>query len=92
LAGGADLCVGDLVIQQGVQLGGFSAGMAQAAAHGLDRYPGVDQLGGMGVAELVDVKVDPSLGAGARLPQYRMRQVWQAAIVNDAKRQTGGVG
>lgn len=33
-AGGADLGVGDLVVAQGVELGGFGGGVAEAAADG----------------------------------------------------------
>ena len=43
----------------GVQLGGFGAGVAEAAAYGFDGHSRVDQLGGMDVAELVDVEVQP---------------------------------
>ena len=49
-AGGAYLGVSDLVLQQGVELGGFAAGVAEAAADGFDGHPGVDQFGGVGVA------------------------------------------
>jgi len=65
-AGGQrDLGVGDLVLQQGVQLGGLGAGVAQAAAHGFDGHLGIDQLGGMGVAERVDAEAGSGLGAVA---------------------------
>jgi hypothetical protein len=36
--GGADLGVGDLVVEQGVQLGGLGGGVAEAP-YGLDRVP-----------------------------------------------------
>jgi hypothetical protein len=61
--GGADLVVGDLVGQQGIELGGFGGGVAEAGADGLEGHPGVDQLGGVGMAELVDVEVDAGGGA-----------------------------
>ncbi|MEP7024620.1 MAG: response regulator transcription factor [Actinomycetota bacterium] len=41
-AGGADLGVGDLVVKQGVQLGGLGAGVAEAAADGFDGDAGVE--------------------------------------------------
>jgi hypothetical protein len=39
--------------------------VAQAAAHGFDGHPGIDQLGAMGVAELMDAEVGSGLGAVA---------------------------
>ena len=71
--GGADLIVGDFVGQQRVDLGGFSAGVAESAAHGFDGDPAVDQLGGVGVAELVDA--DPGAGGGAVLRPPVVRRV-----------------
>lgn len=59
----ADLGVGDLVVQQRVQPGGFGGGVAEAAAHGLRGDASVDELGGEGVAQLVDVDLDPGLRA-----------------------------
>ena len=53
-AGGADLGVGDLVGEQGVDLGGLGGGVAEAAAHNLDGDAAVDQFGGVGVAELIN--------------------------------------
>ncbi len=44
-AAGADLAVGDLVGEQGANLGGLG-GVAMTAAHRLDGHTGVDQLGG----------------------------------------------
>ena len=41
-AGGADLGVGHLVVQQGIQLGGFGAGVAEAAAYGFDGHSRVE--------------------------------------------------
>jgi len=64
-ARGADLGVGDLVVQQRVQLGGLGAGVPEAPADGLDGHPGVDQLGGVGVAQLVDLQADPGRAAVA---------------------------
>jgi hypothetical protein len=46
-----------LVIQQGVELGGFGAGVSEPAAYGFDGHAGVDEFGGVGVPELVDVDV-----------------------------------
>jgi hypothetical protein len=46
-AGCADLGVGDLVVEQRVQPGGFGGGVAEAAAHGLDGDAGVDEFGGV---------------------------------------------
>jgi hypothetical protein len=43
----ADLGVGDLVGQQGVDLGGLGEGVAEAAAHDLDGDAAVDQLSGV---------------------------------------------
>ena len=51
--GGANLSVGDLVVQQGIQLGGLGGGVAEAATDGLDGRSGVDEFGGMGVAQLL---------------------------------------
>ena len=62
-AGGADLGISDLVGQQGVDLGGLGGGVAEAAAHDLNGNAAVDQLGGVGMAELVDA--DPGAGCGA---------------------------
>ena len=75
---GADLGVGDLVGEQGVDLGGLGRGVAQAAAHDLDGDAAVDQLGGVRVAELVDA--DPSTGGNAvLLPPVVRRVVGQRA-------------
>ena len=75
---GADLGVGDLVGEQGVDLGGLGRGVAQAAAHDLDGDAAVDQLGGVRVAELVDA--DPSTGGNAvLLPPVVRRIVGQRA-------------
>jgi hypothetical protein len=60
-SGGADFVVGDLVVEQGVQLGGLGGGMSESKADGFDGDAGVDQFGGVGVAQLVDV----GLGRGA---------------------------
>src|ERR1035438_3171406 len=57
--GSAHLGLGELVVQQSVQLGGLGAGAAEAAADSLDGDAGVDQLGGVGVAKLVDVDNQP---------------------------------
>jgi hypothetical protein len=57
-SGGADLGVGDLVGEQGVELGGLGGGVAEAAADDFDGNAGVDEFGGVGVAELVDVDLD----------------------------------
>ena len=77
-AGGSDLGVGDLVGEQGVDLGGLGRGVAQAAAHHLDGHAAVDQLAGVRVAELVDA--DPGVGGGAvLLPPVVRRVVGQRA-------------
>ncbi|WP_425434805.1 hypothetical protein [Nonomuraea jiangxiensis] len=64
-ADGADLGVGDLAVQQRVQLRRLRGDVAEAAADGLDGDAGVDEFGGVGVAQLVDVEVDASGGAVA---------------------------
>jgi hypothetical protein len=61
----ADFSVGDLVVQQGVQLRGFGAGVPEPTSDGLDGDAGVDELGAMGVVELVDVDADPGVAAVA---------------------------
>jgi hypothetical protein len=62
-SGGADLGVGDLVVEQRVQLGRFGGGVAETATYGLDGDAGVDEFGGVGVAQLVDVDLDAGLRA-----------------------------
>src|SRR6266571_5933805 len=57
-SGGADLGVGDVVREECVELGGLGGGVAEAAADDFDGDAGVDELGGVGVAELVDVDLD----------------------------------
>lgn len=59
-SGGADFVVGDLVVEQGVELGGLGGGVPEPPADGFDGHPGVDQFGGMRVAQLVDVDVGPA--------------------------------
>jgi hypothetical protein len=85
--------VGDLVVQQRVQLGGFGGGVAEAAADGLDGDASVDEFGGVGVAQLVDVDLDASLGAVA-LPAVVsgvIRQGSAPAVDGGAEQRTGGV-
>src|SRR5262249_4046260 len=83
-AGSADLGVGDLVGEQGVDLGGLGGGVAEAAAHDLDGDAAVDQLAGVRVAELVDA--DPGAGGGAVLLPPAVRRVvgQRAAAAVDA--------
>jgi hypothetical protein len=89
-AGGADLGVGDLVGEQGVDLGGLGRGVAQAAAHDLDGDAAVDQLGGVRVAELVDAGLSTS-GNAVFLPPVVRRVVGQrAALAVDGTRGTAG--
>ena len=89
-AGGADLGVGDLVGEQGVDLGGLGGGVAEAAAHDLDGHAAVDQLGGVRVAELVDA--DPGAGGGAVLLPPAVRRVvgQRAAAAVDADARNSG--
>ena len=68
----ADLGVCDLAGEQGVDLGGLSGGVAQAAAHHFDGDAAVDQLAGMRVAELVDA--DPGASAAVLLPPLWTRR------------------
>jgi hypothetical protein len=42
--------------------------VSESAAYGFDGDAGVDEFGGVGVAELVDVDVDARRGAVARPP------------------------
>jgi hypothetical protein len=62
-ARGADLGAGDLVVQQQCSWV-VSVGVPEAPADGLDGYPGVDQLGGVSVTQLVDLQAD--LGQACR--------------------------
>jgi hypothetical protein len=50
-AGVADLGVGDLVVEFGVELGGLGGCLAQAAAYGLDGDTGVDEREAPGARE-----------------------------------------
>nr|WP_246090442.1 hypothetical protein [Nonomuraea deserti] len=84
---------GGLVAEQLVQLGGFGGGVAEAAADGLDRDAGVDELGGVGVAQLVNVDLDASLRA-VGLPAVVGGVVGQrtaAAVDGGAKQRPSGV-
>jgi hypothetical protein len=65
-SGGAYLGVGDLVGEQ--ELGGLGGGVAEAAADDFDGDAGVDEFGGVGVAELVDVDLDSGRFAVALPP------------------------
>jgi hypothetical protein len=57
----------------GVELGGLGGGVAEASADDFDGDAGVDEFGGVGVAELVDVDLDSGLlavvGVSVRLVQ-----------------------
>jgi hypothetical protein len=83
-----DLGVGDLVGQQGVDLGDLGRGVAQAAAHDLDGDAAVDQL--VRVAKLVDA--DPGTGGNAvfLLPVVRRVVGQRAALAVDGTRGTAG--
>lgn len=59
----ADFVVGDLNGEQRSYLSGFGGGVAEPAADDLDGDAGVDELDGVGVAQLVDVAAgDGSVG------------------------------
>jgi hypothetical protein len=52
-APGADLVVGGPVALDGVKESRADVAVTEALADGLHRHPGVDQFGGVGVAQLV---------------------------------------
>lgn len=70
--GGLDLGVGDLVDEQDVDLSGVGGGVPKAFAHDLDGDAGVDELRGVGMAQLIDVNFDAFLRA---IPDPLMREM-----------------